>query len=117
MVRTLAVQELIRRQVTAKVRVSEAEVREHFDRNPDEFSQKESVTLSHIVVPTLREAREVLAELRKGRSFGSVARERSVFEGTRNSGGVMGAVTRGQLQRELEEVAFRLKVGEVSEPI
>ena len=59
----------------------------------------------------------MVGELRRGASFADVARTRSIIAATRESGGVMGSVGRGELEKRVEEVAFRWRVGEISDPI
>lgn len=96
---------------------SEQQLRDFFLANKERFRRRESVTLAHIVLKTEKEAWDAVAELRKGTPFAQVARQSSIFEGTRDSGGMMGTAERGALDKALEDVAFKLPIGQPSDPI
>lgn len=96
---------------------TDQQLRDFFLVNRERFRRRETVTLGHIVLKTEREAWDAVAELRRGVPFGQVARRLSVFESTRDSGGMMGTAERGTLEKALEEAAFRLPIGQPSEPI
>ena len=114
--RRLVIEEFLRRDAEA-ADASEQQLRDFFLANKERFRRKESVTLAHIVLKSEQDAWGAVAELRKGTPFAQVARERSIFEGTRDSGGMMGTAERGALDKALEDVAFRLPIGQPSEPI
>ena len=114
--RRLVIEQFLRQDAEA-VSVPEGQLRDFFLANKERFRRRESVTLAHIVLKTEREAWDAVAELRKGTPFAQVARERSVFEGTRDSGGMMGTAERGALDKALEDVAFKLPIGQPSDPI
>jgi len=114
--RRLVIERLLNRGLE-KEEASERQLRDFFLANRERFRRKESVTLGHIVLKTEREAWDAVAELRRGVPFAQVARRRSIFESTRDSGGMMGTAERGALEKALEEAAFRLPVGQPSEPI
>ena len=63
----------------------------------------------------LEDPLEVLRRL-GGREFAALARQFSEGPGADN-GGEIGTFARGQMEPALEEAAFRLKAGEVSEPV
>ncbi len=114
--RRLVIEEFVR-QGTGTTATTDRQLRDFFLANKERFRRKESVTLAHIVLKTEEDAWDAVAELRKGTPFAQVARRRSIFEGTRDSGGVMGTAVRGALDKALEDVAFKLPIGQPSEPI
>lgn len=116
LMRRLIIEEFLRRDAEA-AGASEQQLRDFFLANKERFRRRESVTLAHIVLKTEQEAWDAVAELRKGTPFAQVARERSVFESTRDSGGMMGTAERGALDKALEDVAFKLPIGQPSDPI
>ncbi|RME73865.1 MAG: parvulin peptidyl-prolyl isomerase, partial [Planctomycetota bacterium] len=65
----------------------------------------------------LARAREVLEKLRAGGDFAALAREYSDDPSAAQNGGDLGAFSRSQMVPEFAEAAFRLKVGEISEPV
>ena len=115
--RRILVEEFVKREVQRAVQVSDSDLRAFFDANRDRFRRKEQVTLSHVVLKTEKEAWDAVAEVRRGVPFAQVARARSIFEATRDAGGVMGTAARGELDKKIEEAAFKLAIGQVSEPI
>ena len=115
--RRIILDEIIRKDVNERIILADTDLKKFFEQHKDKFDRKESVTLSHIVVKTEEEAKAVLAQLRGGAPFSELAKKHSVVASTRESGGVMGTVERGQLDRNLEEVAFSMPIGQASEPV
>lgn len=62
-------------------------------------------------------ADSVVRQLRDGGDFATLARRYSDDPGSRERGGELGWVRRGQLVPEFEAVAFRLKPGAISNPV
>jgi foldase protein PrsA len=80
-------------------------------------SEAEQVHVRQIIVDTDAAARDVLARVQAGADFADVARERSLDLTTAEEGGDLGWFPRGVMSPQLEEVAFSLHAGELSEPI
>ena len=114
--RRLVIEEFLRRDAET-AGASEQQLRDFFLANKERFRRREAVTLAHIVLKTEQEAWDAVAELRKGTPFAQVARQRSIFEGTRDAGGMMGTAERGALDKAIEDVAFKLPIGQPSDPI
>jgi len=60
---------------------------------------------------------EVQQQLQAGADFASLARRYSEDPGTADRGGDLGCFGAGQLMPEFEEAAFKLKPGEISQPV
>ena len=114
--RRLVIEEFLRRDAET-ASASGQQLRDFFLANKERFRRREAVTLAHIVLKTEQEAWDAVAELRKGTPFAQVARQRSIFEGTRDAGGMMGTAERGALDKAIEDVAFKLPIGQPSDPI
>lgn len=80
-------------------------------------TEAEQVHARHIQVDSEEEAREILAQLQQGADFATLARERSTDLATRENGGDLGWFPRGMVAPELENAAFALQPGEVSDAL
>lgn len=101
--------------ITAGVEVSDKEVKTFYEENPDDFGQPESVTARHILLKSEAEAKEVIAQLKAGADFATLAREKSIDPSAKDSGGYLGSFTKGQMVPEFESAAFAQKAGTFSE--
>lgn len=71
---------------------------------------------AHILVKTEQEALGVLYDVKHGKDFATVAKEKSLCPSKKN-GGDLGVFGRGQMVKEFETAAFALKPGELSRPV
>jgi len=79
----------------------------------NENPPQEEVRARHILVATEKDAQEVLAEIKKGADFATVARAKST-DGSARDGGDLGYFTRGDMVAEFSDAAFEMKPGEIS---
>ncbi len=120
--------ELIRRQVSSKVSVTDGDVGRYYQLNAKKYRSGDRAQIRHILlslspqaVPevnqtTLAKAKQIHSRIRSGEDFAKLAAEFSEGAG-RSDGGAIGWVDRGTLIPGLDEVAFeKLAVGQVSEP-
>jgi parvulin-like peptidyl-prolyl isomerase len=78
---------------------------------------QEQVHARRITVSTQEDATAVLAQIRTGEArFEDLAREKSIDLLSKNEGGDLGWLPRGIDSTQFDEQAFRLAVGEISEP-
>jgi len=78
----------------------------------------EQVHARHILVNAQAVAQALLEQIRGGSDFGQLAQQASLDTVTRDSGGDLGWFPRGKLvAKELEDAAFNLQPGQVSEVI
>jgi parvulin-like peptidyl-prolyl isomerase len=109
---SLAVRNLVPR--VAAVTVSDDEVAQYFREHRSEFDRPEQARVRHILLDDPRVAQLVLGRLRRGELFDALARQYSRDADSRERGGDLGWVSRGQLVPEFEQVAFSLPPGQVS---
>lgn len=95
------------------LKIDDKEMKEYYEKNKKEY---ETIEASHILVETEEEAKAILKELKEGGDFAELAKK-SKDEGSAANGGSLGYFGRGQMIPEFEQVAFNLKVGEISEPV
>jgi len=81
------------------------------------FQPQDEVHAAHILVKTEDEAKAVEADLAKGTKFEDEAKAKSTDTGSAANGGDLGFFGHGQMVKEFEDAAFKLKAGEVSQPI
>ena len=114
---------------TAKVPLTDAEVRDYYEANAQRFEIPKTVEASHILIrlpadadaaavqAAERRIQDVLKLAREGKDFGDLARQYSEDEGTRNQGGSLGAFPREAMIQPFADVAFGLPPGQVSDPV
>src|SRR4029077_2971553 len=77
---------------------------------------EEEVHARHILVPTEDEAKAILAQLKGGTDFATLAKEKSKDPGSAE-GGDLGFFAKEQMVPEFAEVAFKLDKGQLSDPV
>ncbi len=112
-----------------RVSLTDAEIREEFDQNPDRFTVPRTVEARHILIraaadapaAAVEAAREKVAGIRDqalaGKDFGELATLYSEDEGSRAEGGFLGAFRREAVVAPFADAAFALKPGEISAPV
>ena len=77
----------------------------------------EQVHVRHIMAETEEAALEIQTMLQEGADFGALAQERSLDLATKENGGDLGWFPRGFVAPELEDAAFGLQPGQISDVI
>jgi peptidyl-prolyl cis-trans isomerase C len=95
---------------------SEADGKKYFEQNKAEFSTPESIKLHHVLVENEKEAKDVLARLKKGEKFAEIATQVSICP-SKAKGGDLDWMPKGSLVPEIEEVAFKMKKGQIEGPV
>ena len=108
---------LLEKEIESKGKVTEQDAKNYYEKHKEDFAAVSQIRVSHILVKTEDEANKILDRLRKGEDFAKLAREKSIDTRTAKNGGDLGYISKGQLMPEIESVAARLRIGEVSEPI
>ncbi len=109
----IAIAKLLKDEVEEKAAVSDAEAQEYYNAHKDEFTIPERMKASQILVKTEDEAKAVLDELGKGKSFEDLAKEKSI-DTSAKKGGDLGYFTKGQMIPEFEQAAAKLEIGQTS---
>lgn len=117
------VQDMIRRQlvldkaVGANVHVSNKQIADYFAKNHAQFDQPATAHARHILVPDLKTAQKVEADLKSGKDFAAEAKQYSIDPGSRDKGGDLGWFRKGQMVPAFEAVAFTAPIGQISAPV
>jgi peptidyl-prolyl cis-trans isomerase C len=101
--------------VIAKSSVTEAAMKSTYDEAAKAQKPEVEVHALHILVPTEEEAKTVEKRLKAGEDFGKLADQLSKDPGSK--GGDLGFFTRDRMVPEFADAAFKLKAGEVSDPV
>lgn len=112
----MLVQNIIAKTVTEPSRVGDAELKEFYDKNTSKFKHPESVKLRLISTKDEKKAKDILDKLKAGEDFGDLAYKMSE-DSYRVKGGDIGYMHKGRMLPEIEDAAFKTKVGELSELI
>ena len=99
----------------AKSATTEDAERKAYDEAAKAQPPEPEVHARHILLPTEEEAKAALARVKAGEDFAKVATELS--KDPAGDGGDLGWFTKDRMVPEFSEAAFKLKKGEVSEPI
>ena len=94
-----------------ELKVDESDVRDYLVKHPVE------VDMRHVLLGTPELAAEVAKRLRSGANFAKVAKEESLDAATSSDGGRLPTSLYGEVIPELEEVVFRMRVGEIGGPL
>jgi len=102
-----------------KIKVSSKELKKYYDKNQDEFNEKENVHARHILVKTETEAKEIITQLKslKGSAlktkFIELAKEKSTGP-SGPKGGDLGFFKKGQMVPAFNDKVFTMKVGTIT---
>ncbi len=99
------------REVYARITVTEEEARQAFSRSYEQIAAR------HLYAQTEEEAIQLLALLRAGVSFETLAGQTFTDSTLRTSGGFLGYFSWGDMDPAFEDAAYQLRVGEISEPV
>ncbi|NLO90892.1 MAG: hypothetical protein GX410_02705 [Elusimicrobia bacterium] len=101
----------------APVSVSDAELKQVFEKQKDQLGRPESVRLSRLLFKTEKEAQDAVSKLKAGASFADMASKLSIDKLTKGKGGSVGIVPVSALVPEVAKVVSGLEVGGISKPI
>jgi peptidyl-prolyl cis-trans isomerase D len=106
--------------------VAEADVKAYYEQNKARYGTEEQRRASHILLTAAgsdktvarKKADEILAKVRANPGdFEKLARENSKDSGSAAQGGDLGFFGRGMMVKPFEDVAFKLKEGEISDVV
>lgn len=95
------------------IQITDADIKKYYDDNKDKFAVGPRVKARHILVEKEEDAKAILAQLKKGADFATLAKEKSKCPSAPR-GGDLGWITKGRMDPEFEKAAFALKKGEMS---
>lgn len=111
----------------AQFEPTEEDVRRYYEEHLDQYSNQEQVRARHILIKLVADAdeaqrqaarqraEEILARVKAGEDFATLAKEHSQDEGSAPQGGDLGFFGRGQMVSPFEQAAFAMEPGTVSD--
>ncbi len=109
----LAMEELLGS--VAKAATTDEAEHKAYDEAAKAEPPQEEIHARHILLPTEDEAKKALARVKGGEDFAKVANE--VSKDTAGDGGDLGWFTKDRMVPEFSDAAFKLKKGEISDPV
>jgi peptidyl-prolyl cis-trans isomerase C len=100
---------------TAKAAVTDEAMHKVYDDAKKNFKPQDEIHARHILVATKEEAEAALKRVKAGEDFAKVAKEVSKDPGS--EGGDLGWFTKDRMIPEFAEAAFKLQVGQISDPV
>jgi peptidyl-prolyl cis-trans isomerase C len=113
----LALEELIKQTVRARVDLSPEDLEAYYASHSGELLEAEQIRAAHILVSSEAQAGDLKRQLDQGADFAKLAQRHSIDYATKPRGGDLGLYHRGALAPRLEAVLLALKPGMVSEPV
>ncbi len=115
--RILRQQIIIEKAVGKNITISDAQVKDFFNKNHATLDKPEQVRARHILVPDPKTAATVEAKLKAGGDFAALAKQYSTDPSTKDKGGELGFFGKGQMVPAFQDAAFSLPVGQISQPV
>ncbi|MFA4991843.1 MAG: peptidylprolyl isomerase [Candidatus Omnitrophota bacterium] len=112
-------------EVRSRVGVLPSEINDYYERRLEEFKRDEKYKVKNILIKASDEVGAELAKveiddiynkLKEGQAFEDLARQKSQGPNAEN-GGDLGYMEKGRMLEGLDDVIFKLKPGEFSEPV
>ena len=117
----IAINKLMAAEAATTPPITDAEIREFYDKNPNEFT---GLRASHILIrpagfdeeskkKARAQAEDILKQAKEGADFAELARKHSA-DGSAQQGGDLGFFSRSSMVPAFSDAAFALKPGELS---
>jgi foldase protein PrsA len=117
-VKVQALSDKLRTKITkGKNTVTDAQVKAYYDKNKTRFAQPERRDLKVVLTKTKAKAAQALAELKGGKGFKPVAKKYSIDQASKNQGGTLLAVAKGQQEKALDAAVFKAPKSKLEGPV
>jgi foldase protein PrsA len=98
-------------------KVTDAQIANYYNKNKDRFAVPEKRDIRIVLTKTAAKAEQAKKALDSGQSFKSVAAKYSIDQGTRDNGGLLPAVPKGQQEKALDDATFSAPQGKITGPV
>ena len=98
------------------ITIGQEDIQQNYNERKEQSDLRKQIKASHILLEDEKIAKEVLDSIRKGESFEKLAKEFSIDEGSKDTGGDLGYFGKNIMAKEFEDAAFSLeKVNQISD--
>lgn len=102
----------------AKKKLTDKMVNDEYSALVKELKSNDEMKVSHILVKDEEVSKNILKDIKSGKiTFEKAAKELSMDTSSKEKGGEIGFVSKGQTVPEFEKAMYALKVGVISEPV
>ncbi|MDQ2873142.1 MAG: peptidylprolyl isomerase [Candidatus Eremiobacteraeota bacterium] len=108
---------IVDKAVGGNIKISDADIAAYFKKNRAAFDTPSEVHARHILVPDLKTANKVEADLKSGKDFAAEAKQYSQDPGSKDKGGDLGWQRKGGLVPAFEKYAYTAPLNQTSPPI
>jgi foldase protein PrsA len=108
----------LREKVTkGKDKVTPAQISAYYNKNKTRFAQPERRDLRIVLTKTKAKADQAKAAISGGQDFKAVAKKYSIDQASKNQGGVLLGVSKGQQEKALDTAVFAAKKSQLVGPV
>jgi len=114
----IAINDFLNQTLLGNMQVTKTEAKQFYDTNIDQFTAQEGqIRARHILVQTEKEANDIIQQIREGKDFAELARQKSIDTASGARGGDLGFFTKDMMVKEFADAAFDLTVNKISKPV
>jgi len=103
--------------IKGKDHVTDAQIKDFYNKNKDRFAQPERRDLRIVLTKTEAKANQAKAALQSGQSWKTVAKKYSIDQASKAQGGKLPAQAKGTLEKALDQAVFSAKKGQIKGPV
>ena len=104
----LLIQDFIQKEIADVVSVDKKDIEAYYEKNDSRFKKKPQYDISHIIVKTKKKAGALLARIKDGESFYSLAKKENI-DASKARGGRLGWLSRDMVVPEFGDAMVDLK--------
>jgi foldase protein PrsA len=98
-------------------KVTDADVKDYYEKNKKRFAQPERRDLNVVLTKTKAKADQAKKALDSGQSFKTVAKKYSIDQASKSQGGKLPDLAKGQQEKSLDKAVFAAKKSKVVGPV
>jgi foldase protein PrsA len=103
--------------IKGKDQVTDAQIKDFYDKNKDRFAQPERRDLRIVLTKAEAKANAAKAALENGQPWKTVAKKYSIDQASKSQGGKLPAQAEGTLEKALDQAVFSAKKGQIKGPV